>query len=167
MADMNRIWPAHDLRLEALSVPPEFYLDPALAFDDPLVASLLTLWESRRVDERLPARSDFTVTDLQPYFGWLCLLRVNPDRQDLVYSLIGTRIVDLVGRDNTGKAVGESIPPWALATYLCIMDDPRPVRCWGTVNWRKRDYLKQESLLLPLASDGRTVDQFLTIMTVS
>ncbi|WP_281016055.1 MULTISPECIES: PAS domain-containing protein [unclassified Minwuia] len=163
---MNRTWPAQDSRLEALSAPPEFYLDPALAFDDPLVASLLTLWESRYVGERLPARSDFTVTELQPYFGWLCLLRVNPDRQDLVYSLVGTRIVDLVGRDNTGKAVGASMPSWALETYLCLMDTPRPVRSWGTVNWRGRDFLKQESLMLPLATDGRTVDQFLTIMTV-
>ena len=142
----------------------DFQIDPGMNFHNSLPASLLKEWRGYCSDGNLPARADFGMQTLRQYLGWICLLRVNPDRRDLVYSLIGTRIVDQVGRDNTGKAVSETLPPVALDIYMQLLAEPRPVRTWGPVTWRNRDYLHQESLVLPLASDRRTVDQFIVLM---
>ena len=142
----------------------DFQIDPGMNFHNSLPASLLKEWRGYCSDGNLPARADFGMQTLRQYLGWICLLRVNPDRRDLVYSLIGTRIVDQVGRDNTGKAVSETLPPVALDIYMQLLAEPRPVRTWGPVTWRNRDYLHHESLVLPLASDRRTVDQFIVLM---
>lgn len=142
----------------------DFQIDPGMNFHNSLPTSLLKEWQGHCVGDKLPARSDFGMQTLRQYLGWICLLRVNPDRHDLVYSLIGTRIVDQVGRDNTGKAVSETLPPAALEIYMRLLEQPQPTRTWGPVTWRNRDYLHHESLLLPLASDGIQVDQFMVLM---
>ncbi len=142
----------------------DFQIDPDMNFHNSLPVSLLKEWRGYCSDAGLPARADFGMQTLRQYLGWICLLRVDPDRRDLVYSLIGTRIVDQVGRDNTGKAVSETLPPVALDIYMQLLAEPRPVRTWGPVTWRNRDYLHHESLVLPLASDRRTVDQFMVLM---
>lgn len=160
--DRQRPYPRHD-KPAGLS-DSDFTIDPDLDFHNGLPRQLLQDWQAQRTGDRLPTRQQFGIEDLRPYLGWICLLRVNPDRRDLVYSLIGTRIVDQVGRDNTGKAVSETLPPEALEIYMRLLEHPQPTRTWGPVTWRNRDYLHHESLLLPLASDGIQVDQFMVLM---
>ncbi len=142
----------------------DFMIDPDMNFHNSLPLQLLQDWQRKRNGDRLPGRQQFGMENLRPYLGWLCLLRVNPDRRDLVYSLIGTRIVEQVGRDNTGRAVSETLPPAALEIYMQLLEQPEPLRTWGQVTWRNRDYLHHESLLLPLASDGFRIDQFMVMM---
>jgi len=163
-ADMDRKWPTVDPQLEALSSPEIFNIDLSLNFASEMLRSLLAEWERMASDDRLPSRSDFPFENLQPYLGWISLLRVNEARDDVVHTLVGSKVVAKLGRNSTGRTVSEIMHPSALAIYMQLMAHPRPLRTWGPINWLNRDYLNHESLMLPLASDGETVDQFM-IMT--
>ena len=142
----------------------DFIVDGSLSFQSPLPLELLTLWRGKCREGLLPRRSDFDWTELSPHFGQLCVVEVMPSREDLRYRLIGSRIVEVVGRDMTGRLVSETLPPAALAVYFELMDSPRPLRTHGRLHWRGKNFIRHETLLLPLAEDGRTVDQFLLEM---
>ncbi|WP_416899118.1 MAG: PAS domain-containing protein [Minwuia sp.] len=159
----GRINPVNELA--ALGEAPGFQVDTSLDFQNELAPRLLDRWQSRRSNGGLPARRDFDVLELKDFMGWLCVAEVAPGGDDLVYRLIGTRIVEKVGRDNTGKPVSETLPPAALEIFQHLMQKPQPVRTWGRVAWRDRDFRHHESLVLPLADDGRTVDRFFVLMT--
>jgi hypothetical protein len=156
---------AGEARIEAaLSAPPELNLDLGLAFADPRPKSLLALWRAKRQGPRLPRRADFDPLALKPHLGWLCIAEVLPGRDDLCYRLIGSAIVDIVGRDVTGRRVSEVMPPAALDVFGYLMRHPRPARTYGTVAWCDKGFVSHETLLLPLADDGATVDRFLIEM---
>jgi hypothetical protein len=153
----------HSLPAE-LSEPPDFNVDPDLHFHNTLPLELLQMWLSRCPDDGLPARRDFDVLELKDFMGWLCVAEETADGEDFIYRLIGTRVVDNVGRDITGKAVSEALPPAALNIFRYIVQHPAPLRTWGTVNWRDRDYIYHEALLLPLADDHQRVNRFFVMM---
>lgn len=153
-----------DNQLLALSAPPYFSVDVDLQFRNPLPLEFLSMWNERVVQGRLPARRAFDVLELKDYMGWLCTAEVMPDCADLVYRLIGTKVVENVGRDMTGALVSETLPEAAMQIFLHLMTDPRPVRTWGSVGWQNRDFRHHESLVLPLADDGQTVDRFFVMM---
>jgi hypothetical protein len=162
---------AEDAELRALetelSAAPGFQLDFSLAFTHPLPPQLLALWRACCRGSLLPKRADFDPLQLRPHLGWLCVVEVQrgaPGAEDLVYRLIGTGIVDMVGRDATGKPVSQVLPPGALTIYRHLIAKPRPARSHGQVAWRGKGFIRHESLLLPLADDGRTVDRFLVEM---
>lgn len=150
--------------LDDIHQPPDFNVDATLTFHNDLPADLLAMWQERCDGDRLPARGDFDVFELRDYLGWLCIAEETPMRDDYVYRLIGTKVVQNVGRDVTGRTVGESLPPAALKIFRYMEDHPAPLRTWGTVNWQERAYRNHESLLLPLANDGVRVDRFLILM---
>jgi hypothetical protein len=153
-----------DALAAALSTPPGFHVDFSLRFTDPRPPTLLSLWESKRRPLLLPRRSDFDPVNLKPHLGWLCIAEVLPDRNDLIYRLIGTGIVETVGRDATRRRVSEILPAGALRIFQHLMRAPQPTRTYGQVEWRGKGYISHESLMLPLADDGTTVDRFLIEM---
>lgn len=161
---MNRAMIIPDSELEALSTPPHFNVDVTLNFHNALPPDLLAMWRERCTPGKLPARSDFDVLDMRNFMGWLCIAEVTPDREDLVYRLIGTRVVENVGRDMTGAVVSETLPAPALQIFRHLMNDPRPVRTWGDVGWRNKEFRHHESLVLPLAADGQVIDRFFVMM---
>lgn len=154
--------------LEAeLSAPPGFNLDFSLAFTHALPPQLLAFWRACCRGPHLPKRADFDPLQLKPHLGWLCVVEVlpgAPGAEDLLYRLIGSGIVDMVGRDATGKPVSQVLPSGALTIYRHLIAKPRPARTHGEVAWRGKGFIAHETLLLPLADDGRTVDRFLLEM---
>ena len=151
-------------QLQALSAPPAFIVDPDLAFVEPLPIRLLQTWQAKCAGRVLPARGDFDPAALRPHLGWLCIVDLPPGIDELRYRLIGSRIADFVGRDMTGRLVSEVLPAPALAIYHHLMIQPRPLRTHGRVEWRDKGHIPHETLILPLAGDGRTVDGFLVEM---
>lgn len=160
-----------DVKLDAaaveatLSAPPEFILDLQLAFETPSPRDLLELWGARRNGARLPSRDDFSFDDLRPYFGHLCIVDVLPEIDDLRFKLVGTVIVETVGRDATGMLVSDVLPEPALRIYRYLIQNATPARTHGRVEWRDKEFISHETLLLPLAADGAAVDQFLLMMS--
>lgn len=160
---MQSRWPTVDPDFEDLNAPPDFNIDLTLHFDNTLPPALLKDWESRCNGSHLPARSDFDMESLRPYLGWICLQRVNPDRSDMTYALVGSKVVHSVGRDSTGQTISETLPVGAWRISMQLLECPRPLRVWGPASWRNKEFLRHEALLLPLAKDGVTVDQLMVM----
>ncbi len=160
---MQSKWPIVDPAYQDLGVPPDFNIDLTLQFENPLPQGLLAEWEARRDGNRLPARADFDMECLRPYLGWICLHRVHDDRKDMTLSLVGSRVVESAGRDATGQALSEVMPAEVAKIAMQVLEHPRPLRLWGSADWRDREYMQHEELILPLANDGVMVDQLMIL----
>ena len=130
----------------------------------PMLQGLLQTWRAKCREDALPARRDFDPLEMRDALGWLFIAQTEPDIDDFRYTLIGTEITEQVGRDNTGQTVGEVFGPAGLDLYRQIRDSRKPVRVSGVVDWLDQDHKSYETLVLPLADDGHTVDRFIGAM---
>ena len=73
-----------------------------------LVRRFCDLWDSRSSDGGIPTRAQFSLEELKPWFGSILFMDVVDFGADFRHRLIGTRIVEMVGRDLTGKLVSYS-----------------------------------------------------------
>jgi hypothetical protein len=82
----------------------------------------------------------------------------------LRYRLVGTGIVQAIGREVTGQWLDEAHPgimenPGFRARYQQVVDECLPTWRKGPPRlWSHRDFGIVENVLLPLARDGRSVD---------
>lgn len=162
---MQSKWPTVEPAFEGLGAAPDYNIDLTLQFDNPLPQALLGEWEARRDADRLPARADFDMESLRPYLGWISLQRVNADRKDMTLSLVGSRIVESVGRDSTGRLMSEIMPSQMVKIAMRVVVCPRPLRLSGSAAWLNKNFMRHEALILPLANDGVVVDQLMVLAT--
>jgi hypothetical protein len=142
---------------------------PMPVITTPQLRSLAELWASKRRDSGLPCRADFSDDDLRPWFGNLLMVDVVDGPHRFRFRLMGTSLVDAASRELTGKFFDEAdisgYDPDVLEDYAEVVRtggplcktrhyDPTP----GTFMDHWRTY---ERLLLPLASDGKTIDRIL------
>lgn len=137
----------------------------------PKLQRLFRYWESICPAQTLPGRQHFdplAVADLLP---GIWLLDVQPEPFRLRYRLVGTRIVEAIGQETTGLWMDEA-HPHLLAhkhyfdRYQEVVGTRIPSRRRGPARmWTHHDYREIENVILPLASDGTTVDVLL-VMTV-
>ncbi|HLZ67872.1 MAG TPA: PAS domain-containing protein [Aliidongia sp.] len=72
--------PAVSVTVTELSVaPPPAWFEP-----------LLSYWERKRPDSRLPARADLDPVDLKPMLGWISLIDVRPTAPRFCLRLLGS-----------------------------------------------------------------------------
>lgn len=125
-------------------------------------------WQSLCRNGRLPTRADFPVESLIPWLGHIQIVELvgnTPAECRYRVRLSGTRIVYYEGHDNTGKFLDEVIPAELrdeiLEPYRRSMESRSTV--YGTFYSCSDAAISSqlERLILPLASDGNTVDQFL------
>ncbi len=138
--------------------------DSALALESPLLQDFLSFWRDKAGLEGLPARSDFDPLEMKRFLGNLFLVVPEPETDDFRYTLIGTAIAGQVGIDNTGRTVGDVFGAPGLELYRKVRDDRAPIRVHGFVEWRSKEFLAYESLLLPLADNAENVDHFVGMM---
>lgn len=136
--------------------------------------TLYAYWRGKRGHGgKLPARADIDPVDLRALLPRLALIDVLRDDAGLAfrYRLTGTEIVDRAGRDPTGKRFedlysGDYLAT-ANATYREVVETGRPHtsdRVYPLVPGR--EYMSYDRLLLPLASDGSTVDMIMLLVVV-
>jgi hypothetical protein len=126
-----------------------------------MLQELYQLWRTKSKNGRLPARADFDPLEMRAFLGSIFLVTAEPGGEDFRYTLIGTTITQHVGRDNTNRCVGDVFGAAGLALYGKCREAGRPVRVHGVVDWRDKEHKAYETLLLPLADDGRSVDRFI------
>jgi len=127
------------------------------------IATLLSLWNSKRAGREMPARADFAMGDLLPWLGHLMLLDVIDGGADFRFVLYGTQLVEIFGFDLTGLTVREALPrigPEPLKEYLrvCATRAPDYVARRSPA---EKEYVTMTKIALPLSSDGRTIDKIL------
>lgn len=144
------------------SVPPEG--DPAW---HPKLRSLHRWWSSLRQDGFLPSRARIDPYAMPPAIRTLLpsmwMLDVAGDPPRFRYRLIGERIRDAARRDLKGRWLDEVHPAAPLARLVEVVETRRPGRRRGkpTLFYAHADHREIENLLLPLATDGRSVDAIL------
>ena len=137
---------------------------PATCHED--TKALYGYWLEICRGRRMPARADLDPLDLPPkLLPSICLVDVVPDARRYVYRLVGTADVEMRGSDPTGKSVAEA----------CFAPSPEnALGCYDTVVWTKAPlldpepftapngrYVTEETLFLPLSSDGISVNMVL------
>ncbi len=85
-----------------------------------------------------------------------------------LFEELGTEIITFTGRDGTGRYMDELYPNFASSTawkHLAHAVEARtPVfRRANITSNSEKNYVMSERLILPLASDGRTVDMLLNL----
>jgi len=130
---------------------------------NPRIAEFLRLWQSKLRGDSLPARSDFTMEDLRTFLGRIGILDVVDAGADFRFRLYGSSVASAYKGEMTGKSVSDFRPNFRAAIV------PGYRRCYET---RQPHYdlleiddpvmlYKWERIVVPLASDGRTVDMLM------
>jgi hypothetical protein len=139
--------------------------DPTMAIQAPLLLRLLEDWETRRRGRTMPARADFDPFDLKYMLGKLLLVDVLRDPLRFRFRLIGTELLKRSGIDLTGRMLDDHPDPeyreYMRQRYITAVAGRQPLSSIQTrlvLDGRLRRY---EALLLPLASDGETVDMLM------
>lgn len=126
-------------------------------------------WRARCNGRRCPARADFDPLELRYILGQLSLIDVLRDPLRFVFRLHASNNAARLGVDLTGKEIGQipkgAAPAKVRAQYEEAVQTRMPVVRYykavlvGGMNW------EYELLLLPLASDGETVDMMMAGMS--
>lgn len=133
----------------------------------PDLLRLLDYWLERCRDGRLPARRDIDPLALPYVIGHLILVDVERDPLRFRYRLTGSSLSLQFNLNLTGRLVDEHPDPTirrlANEAYATVVTTARPLayRRNAVINKRVRRY---DVLILPLASDGQTVDKILVGM---
>ncbi len=132
---------------------------------------LRDFWSELRRNDVLPARDQFTPSDLLPWLSLVSLVDVSPAPRRFRWRLIGSRIVEFLGRDSSGRWFDEVYDAQALkdfnAAYSLCVDRRRPVAFRGTVVFAGKDHIGFRMLQLPLATNGSDVDMLMLMLDFS
>ncbi len=118
-------------------------------------------WLAKGAGKGMPARADIDPLDIPGLLANVFLIDVvagNPRR--FRFRLVGTRITELEG-EMTNRFLDEFVPGATGTAMARHYEDTVAGRIYmrhETLHWRKREYINYDVLLLPLSSDGQTVD---------
>lgn len=142
-----------------------------LARSSDAIRQIYRYWRSKCAHGRMPPRRAIDPVEIPRFLPQITIVEVVPDERRYVYRLVGTREVEIRGRDPTGRSVidgffGPSLED-ALGCYDRVVatraphydDDP-----YVTPDGR---YSDDETLFLPLSEDGETVSRILVFGTFS
>ncbi|MDO8837968.1 MAG: PAS domain-containing protein [Parvibaculum sp.] len=126
------------------------------------LAALHRYWQDKRRHGTLPARRDIDPVEIPRLLPHIALLDILRDPLDWRYRLVGTRIVEVMGAERTGKRMRELFTPPAIEATVTLMTEllatREPLAFSGRLFWLDKDHVAFETLILPLASDGERVD---------
>jgi hypothetical protein len=127
------------------------------------LVGLLQLWQERGRDrdKSLPARADFDPLDLKKFLGRIVLFDVLRDPRRFRFRLVGTDWVTRFGLDPTGTLV-DDFPRVQSRGFVNevlgrIVDGRAPLMVRRAILIEGR-YYNYGMLLMPLSTDGETVD---------
>lgn len=110
----------------------------------------------------MPRRADIEPTEIPRFLPGIALVDVVADERRFVYRLVGTREVQMRGRDPTGRAVAEGFYGPSAAESLASFAD---VVARAGLRLERREFTtpdgrvgREQVILLPLSNDGRNVD---------
>jgi hypothetical protein len=133
---------------------------------DPDLVELHQLWEIKRGERLMPSRADFDPSEFRKLLPTIQLYDVG--RAEGIYRvrLVGSALVALAGRDNTGKPPGYGLPEAdarAIVEILNLVVRRRaPLFGRGRVHWiTGKSHRKYEGSVLPLSDDGTSVNMIL------
>jgi hypothetical protein len=135
---------------------------PAVAPASPRLRAFQAYWRTLAPEGAVPAYSAFDVVQVpRELLPFLILLDVLDGGRDFRYRVVGTRVVDAIGRDFTGETVSEyrhrHEPPAVAEGYRQVCAHQAPDLYTGTLESVGKDFIAYERLALPLAGDDGAV----------
>lgn len=140
--------------------------EPAwLANAGPQVQHMYRYWRTKCRDGQLARRADIDPVDIPRLLSHLILVEVVDDARRYIYRLVGTKEVEIRGRDPTGQSVIEAFLGPSVEDALSWYDKTVGQR---TPQYDNRPYIStdgrwvsDETLFLPLSDDGTRIDRVL------
>lgn len=138
----------------------------------PALRQLYTYWTERAVDDRIPSRADIDPLDFPLLLANVALIDVERDvaggEARYRYRVYGTALAERAGRDLTGRCFEEAFEPAEirddLEIYGKLVETGIPYYSHRHIPDPEREYIGYERLILPLASDRRTIDKILLLV---
>jgi hypothetical protein len=136
---------------------------------DPDLTRFYDLWVSLRGERPMPSRKDLDPLQIGPEFlPNLMLIDVLREPRRYRYRLIGTHVVTASGEDRTGRIFENvgffKVHPAVLEEYERVVDTGQPLHSLESfTNFNSGSTYDVDRLLLPLSSDGRTVDMLIVL----
>lgn len=132
----------------------------------PLLGRLLRDWQLRCRDGLLPARHDFTPEQLRYILGNLILWDIQAEPLVATYRLYGSNFAIHRSGEMTGKRLDQLPDPvmrdMALHGLRRVLAERLPLLTRGRYTLPGSDtVIAMETLTLPLASDGRSIDMIM------
>ncbi|MBX3445176.1 MAG: PAS domain-containing protein [Parvibaculaceae bacterium] len=130
----------------------------------PKLAALHAWWRAKQEAKAgaLPSRGDVDPAELRHMLPHIALVDVLRDPLDWRYRLVGTRLVEVMGGERTGKRMRELLTPPAIEGSVVLMtrllETRMPLAFTGTLYWLEREYVGFHALALPLSSTGADID---------
>jgi len=125
-------------------------------------------WDSKRCGRRMPARRDLDPIEIPRLLPWVILIDVILDPLDFRYRLIGTEVVAIARRDFTGarfsalEGKGPESTVWD--NCLTVVRTCAPFSRRPPYVGPRDDVHSGQNLLMPLSSDGETVDMIFQLI---
>lgn len=134
-------------------------------FRDPRLERLYAYWLKKKADRPAPMRADLDPAEIKHFLPILNLLDVRHEPLGFRHRLIGTEIVDKLGRDATGHWVdaelyGEAAPQ-IFDGLRVIVEEMRPYRRLTRLDWHTRNWLGMEAVEMPLVDETGAVNKIL------
>lgn len=135
----------------------------------PIVREAFDYWHSKCVEGRLPARIDIDPTEIPRVLPHISLVERDAESGRMRYRLVGSSLVESVGRDPTGRYLDEVYPDFNASPSKSyreqVFDMGKPSHRIGRPSLRfTKDFYSIERLYLPLAEDGRRVDMVMGVL---
>lgn len=129
----------------------------------PVIVALLSYWQEKAAGREMPSRRDIDPAEMRRLLPHIYMVDVAPAAPHFRFRLIGTEIVQLLGRDFTGRAIDEASYGSAAAPLARIMrtvvERRRPVGFQGRIFYiRGQEWRRVESVLLPLSGQDGAID---------
>jgi len=128
-------------------------------------------WQERRGERAAPSRADLDPTDIPSLLPHLMLVEVGAGSEQLRYRLVGTEVERNFGIPMTGRYIGEVMRGRYLdfirGLYRQVIDHCIPIYSENTFSdpdsraFLQGWPLRTARVMLPLASDGATVDMIM------
>lgn len=139
----------------------------SLEFENPMLMELLTVWRQKRCGRELPARNDFDPLEL-PADVWPHLVLIDVEGLEKArfrYRLLGSHIVDTLGRNATGRYIDEVQDPLDYDVFVegfrQAISLRQPIRSTGNAIFVNKAWVTYESVILPLSPDDDLVNMLL------
>jgi hypothetical protein len=120
---------------------------------------------------RLPRRQDIEPVEIPELLPYLVLYDVVPQESGCPRyrtRLVGTRVVELLGDETTGKFLDDFLPikkgAEIIGEYDRILTTKQPHYLEGRLSNRGREHILFQRIVFPLARDGKEVDMLVMIM---
>jgi hypothetical protein len=144
-------------------------MDGALSsINSPILRQGVAYWNAKCGERMMPARTDLDPAEMIAILPHVILIDVLREPLDFRYRLIGTITEEHMAEPYTGRRLSEishqRAPSRIWSCCERVVESQQPLRSDIPYVGPKQDFTTIEDIMLPLASDGATVDMIFVVV---